>query len=64
VAAYAELAGLERRFDGFQVVEASTDGSTVTVRLAGQVGLLVAGRRGGYPIEVTARARAPIQPSS
>jgi len=64
VAAYAALAGLERRFDNFDVVEASTDGTTVTVRLAARVGLPFAapfsGQGDGYPIEVVARARAPV----
>jgi uncharacterized membrane protein len=65
VGAYVELAGLTGRFDGFRVVEAGTDGTTVTVRLAARVDLPFAGlfSRGpdeGYPIEVTARTRALV----
>jgi hypothetical protein len=65
VAAYVELAGLAARFDSFRVVEAGTDGTTVTVRLAARVGLPFAGLLSpgpdeGYPIEVTAKTRALV----
>lgn len=65
VATYVEVADLRRRFAGFNVPEASTDGTTVTVRLAARVELPFAvflpdRHADGYPIEVTARARAPV----
>jgi hypothetical protein len=68
VATYVELADLDRQFDGFEVVQASTDGTTVIVRLSARVGLplatLLSHRYAeGYPIEVTARARAPVSPA-
>jgi uncharacterized membrane protein len=69
VAAYVELAGLSRRFDAFRVVEAGTDGTTVTVRLAARVdlpfaGLFSRGQGDGYPLDVTARTRALVSERS
>ncbi len=60
-------ADLEGRFDGFRVVDVSTDGQTVTVTLAAVVrmpflNLLTTDVRGGYPLDATARARSPLTP--
>jgi uncharacterized membrane protein len=64
---YVQDADLVRRFDGFQVADISTDGSTVTVRLRAVVhmpfvNLLSSEYDGGYPVEATARARSPLVP--
>lgn len=64
---YARDADLAGRFDGFEVVDVSTDGETVTVTLGAVVrmpfvNLLSARLRGGYPLDATARARSPLTP--
>ena len=55
------------RFEGFQVVDVTTDGVTVTVTLRAEVGMpflnLLSDRYyGGYPVRATARARSPLTP--
>lgn len=67
VTQYMRDADLEGRFDGFRVVDVSTDGQTVTVTLAAVVrmpflNLLTTDVRGGYPLDATARARSPLTP--
>jgi uncharacterized membrane protein len=65
---YAADAQLGQRFDGFEVVEVSTDGQTVTVTMRAEVrmpflNLISARYRAGYPVEATAIARSPfVQP--
>lgn len=64
---YARDADLAGRFDGFEVVDVSTDGETVTVTLGAVVrmpfvNLLSVRLRGGYPLDATARARSPLTP--
>ena len=64
---YARDADLADRFDGFQVVDVTTDGVTVTVTLRAEVGmpfgnLLSARYAAGYPVQATARARSPLTP--
>lgn len=64
---YARDADLSGRFDGFRVVDVSTDGRTVTVRLRAIVqmpfaNLLTADRRDGYEVEAAANARSPLGP--
>ena len=65
---YAEDAALGQRFDGFEVVDVSTDGQTVTVTMRAEVRMpflnLISSRyRAGYPVEATAIARSPfVQP--
>ena len=67
VTQYVRDADLRGRFDGFRVVDVSTDGQTVTVTLAAVVrmpflNLLTTDVRGGYPLDATARARSPLTP--
>jgi Putative Flp pilus-assembly TadE/G-like len=64
VTAYLDDAEATGRFQSLQLVEASTDGTTVTVRLSATVDLpfavLLSDRyAAGFPVEVVARARAP-----
>lgn len=64
---YVRDADLARRFDGFQVLDVSTDGQTVTVRLGTVarmpfINVLSSRFRDGYPIDATARARSPLLP--
>jgi len=66
VAQYVADARLDERFGGFEVVDVSTDGSTVTVTFAATVHMpllnaiasTVTG--GGYGFDATARARSPL----
>jgi len=60
---YVADARLAARFDGFRIVDVSTDGETVTVSFASTVrmpfvNLVVS--RDGYPIDATASARSPL----
>lgn len=62
---YADDARLGQRFDGFEVVDVSTDGQTVTVTMRAEVRMpflnLISSRyRDGYPVEATAIARSPF----
>ena len=62
---YAADAQLGQRFDGFEVVEVSTDGETVTVTMRAEVRMpflnLISSRYDdGYPVEATAIARSPF----
>jgi hypothetical protein len=62
---YVARADLATRFDGFRVVDVTTDGATVTVTLGAVVrmpfaNVLSDGLRGGYPVDATARARSPL----
>jgi uncharacterized membrane protein len=62
---YATGADLAERFNGFQVVDVSTDGETVTVTLRAVVrlpfvNLLSDHLAEGYPVDATARARSPL----
>ena len=62
---YVADARLAARFDGFRIVDVSTDGETVTVSFSSTVrmpfvNLVVS--RGGYPIDATASARSPLTP--
>ena len=64
---YAAAAQLGQRFDGFEVVDVSTDGQTVTVTMRAEVRMpflnLISSRyRDGYPVEATAIARSPFVP--
>jgi hypothetical protein len=64
---YARDADLVTRFEGFRVVDVTTDGVTVTVTLRADVEMpflnLVSDRySGGYPVRATARARSPLTP--
>jgi uncharacterized membrane protein len=64
---YARDADLAGRFEGFRVVDVTTDGVTVTVTLRADVGMpflnLISDRySGGYPVRATARARSPLTP--
>ena len=64
---YARDADLAGRFDGFHVLDVSTDGRTVTVRLGSVarmpfINILSSRYSDGYPIEATARARSPLAP--
>lgn len=64
---YARDADLAGRFEGFRVVDVTTDGVTVTVTLRADVGMpflnLLSDRyRGGYPVLAVARARSPLTP--
>lgn len=64
---YVRDADLAHRFDGFQVLDVSTDGQTVTVRLGSVarmpfINVLSSTYADGYPIEATARARSPLVP--
>ena len=64
---YAADAQLGQRFDGFEVVDVSTDGRTVTVTMRAEVrmpflNLISARYRAGYPVEATATARSPFLP--
>jgi len=64
---YVRDADLARRFDGFQVLDVSTDGQTVTVRLGSVarmpfINVLSSRYADGYPVEATARARSPLVP--
>jgi hypothetical protein len=67
VAQYAVDAELSVRFDGFQVVDVTTDGQTVTVRLRAVVqmqfaNVLTAGLADGYEVDATAHATSPLVP--
>ncbi|MEY2476273.1 MAG: hypothetical protein QOG87_1588 [Actinomycetota bacterium] len=62
---YADDAQLGQRFDGFEVVDVSTDGQTVTVTMRAEVRMpflnLISSRyKAGYPVEATAIARSPF----
>lgn len=64
---YVVDAELHSRFNGFRVVEVTTDGDTVAVTLAATVPMpfvnsLSAQYRDGYPVEATVRARSPLVP--
>jgi hypothetical protein len=64
---YASDADLAARFDGFRVVDVTTDGETVAVTLGAVVrmpfaNLLTSGIGVGYPLDATARARSPLSP--
>jgi len=64
---YVRDADLARRFDGFQVLDVSTDGQTVTVRLGSVarmpfINVLSSRYADGYPVNATARARSPLVP--
>lgn len=64
---YVRDADLEDRFDGFQVVDVTTDGQTVTVSVRAVVqmpfvNLLSSQLGAGYPVDATARARSPLLP--
>ena len=64
---YVADAELAERFDGFDVVDVSSDGQTVTVTMWATVqmpfvNLLSAGYAAGYPVQATARARSPYLP--
>ena len=60
-------ADLAARFEGFRVVDVTTDGVTVTVTLQAEVGmpfvnLLSERYAAGYPVRAVARARSPLTP--
>jgi len=62
---YAVDARLEGRFDGFEVVDVTTDGQTVTVTMRAQVRMpflnAISSRYDdGYPVMATAIARSPF----
>jgi hypothetical protein len=62
---YASDADLSTRFDGFRVVDVTTDGETVGVTFGAVVRMpfanLLTSRVGvGYPLDATARARSPL----
>ncbi len=64
---YVRDADLQRRFNGFRVVEVSTDGESVAVTLATTVrfplvNLVSARFAAGYDIDATARATSPVTP--
>jgi hypothetical protein len=64
---YADDAQLGQRFNGFEVVDVSTDGRTVTVTMRAEVQMpflnLISSRYdNGYPVEATAIARSPFIP--
>jgi len=64
---YASDAELAARFDGFRVVDVSTDGETVAVTFGAVVRMpfanLLTSRVGvGYPLDATARARSRLGP--
>ena len=64
---YVADAELAERFDGFDVVDVTSDGQTVTVTMRAAVrmpfvNLLSAGYADGYPVQATARARSPFTP--
>ena len=66
VAQYVHDARLEERFDGFEVVDVVTDGSTVTVTFAATVrmpllnAVAASVTGGGYRFDATARATSPL----
>ena len=66
VTQYVADAGLDERFDGFDVVDVSTDGRTVTVTFAATVRMPLLNAvttrvtGGGYRFDATARARSPL----
>jgi uncharacterized membrane protein len=66
VAQYVDDARLDERFGGFEVVDVSTDGSTVTVTFAATVRMPLLNAiassvtGGGYRFDATARARSPL----
>ena len=64
---YADDARLDSRFDGFEVVDVTTDGQSVTVTMRAEVrmpflNLISARYDDGYPVEATATARSPFVP--
>ena len=64
---YVVDAELEDRFEGFRVIDVTTDGQTVVVTLGARVRMpfitvLSSGYAGGYPVDATARARSPLVP--
>jgi uncharacterized membrane protein len=64
---YARDAEMARRFEGFQIVDVTTDGSTVMVTFGSRVrmpflGLLPSRYSGGYPVHAVARATSPLVP--
>ena len=66
VAQYVDDARLDQRFDGFEVVDVSTDGRTVTVTFAATVRMPMLNAiaesvtGGGYRFDATARAESPL----
>ena len=66
VAQYVEDARLDERFDGFEVLDVSTDGRTVTVTFAATVRMPLLNAitssvtGGGYRFDATARATSPL----
>ena len=66
VTQYVDDAQLEERFDGFEVVDVATDGSTVTVTFAATVrmpmlnAITASVTGGGYRFDATARATSPL----
>ena len=66
VAQYVDDARLEERFDGFEVLDVSTDGRTVTVTFAAAVRMPLLNAiassvtGGGYRFDATARATSPL----
>jgi uncharacterized membrane protein len=64
---YVRDAELSARFEGFQVVDVTTDGVTVTVTFRSDVrmpfvNLLSSRYAAGYPVRAVARARSPLIP--
>lgn len=64
---YVQDAELEDRFEGFRVIDVTTDGQTVVVTLGARVRMpfitvLSSGYAGGHPVDATARARSPLVP--
>jgi len=64
---YASDADLAGRFEGFEVLDVTSDGQTVTVTLRTVVrmpflNLLSSRYQDGYPIDATARATSPLLP--
>jgi hypothetical protein len=62
---YVRQADLAERFDGFRIVDVSTDGETVAVTFGAVVAMPFANTlsdrfRLGYPLDATARARSPL----
>lgn len=67
VAQYAVDADLSGRFDGFRVVDVTTDGQMVTVRLRAVVqmpfaNVLTVGIADGYEVAASAHATSPLAP--
>ena len=66
VAQYVDDARLDERFDGFEVLDVSTDGSTVSVTFGATVRMPLLNAiassvtGGGYRFDATARATSPL----